>query len=364
MKVFLIVGVRPHFIKSSLLIKELEKYFEVILIHTGQHYDYNMSEAFFKELNIRKPDYAIKVVNKNSNEKLFMMSLEISKIINKENPDCIIVIGDSNTPLAGALAGKLSHIPIAHIEAGVRNYNVNMEEEINRTIIDKIATIFFTPTEECVVNLKKESINNDVYFVGDLLLEVINRNIEKLELMPDVLKKLDLRSKEYVLLTIHRKENTNNIKNVLSIINNLDKTKGKIVFPVHPRVKKLMMESCEYKNLLKINSLKIIDPVNHENMISLLKNAKYVITDSNGIQRESYFVKTPCIIARDSTEVKETLENRCSILTENRLEILHQAIDYYESMPSIEYNTKKFGDGDSSVKIAKILHEYLSNSRI
>ncbi|ADL52826.1 non-hydrolyzing UDP-N-acetylglucosamine 2-epimerase [Clostridium cellulovorans] len=360
-KIFLIVGVRPHFVKISSLLKELEKNFNVVLIHTCQHYDYNMSTTFFEDLGIRNPDYMLVQDNVMENEKFFGMSIEICKLINKEWPKCILVIGDSNTPLAAALAGKISNVKVAHIEAGVRNYDENMVEEANRTLIDRISDIYFTTTKGCIENLKRENINNNIFFVGDLLLEAINKTNKTNTYKKDVVNTVGFYS-GYILLTMHRKENTSNKNYIREVMESLNEMNYKVIFPMHPKVKSIFLEDKELKEYFDNEKILLIDAVNHEDIVKLIENSQVVVTDSNGIQRESYFLKKPCIILRTSTEVKETLKNNCAVIIGNNITKMKHYIDYYMENPKLIYELDQFGGDGVSEKISKILYEYLENS--
>jgi UDP-N-acetylglucosamine 2-epimerase len=359
-KLMLIVGVRPHFVKISILLKKLEDYFNVVLVHTGQHYDYNLSDVFFHDLKIRNPNYHIRLNNNQTGEQLLAIGLEIVKLINAEKPDFILVIGDSNTPFIAALAAYHSNVPIGHIEAGVRNFDSKMVEEINRVFIDKVSTVHFAQTHREVSNLTNEGIRKNVHCVGDLLLEAIIKN-KSLTLSPNsgTLKELGLNPKKFVLLTIHRKENTDNLDNLSQIINCLDSIRERLIFPMHPRTKNALQKNNLFEKIVTNENIIIIDPLSYSDILWAEKNSKYVITDSNGIQRESYFLNTPCIVLRDSTEVLGALENSCSILTKNDPDILLSSIDFYEHNPELVFDTTEFGDGNTSQYIIEILREYL-----
>jgi len=359
MKLMLVVGVRPHFVKISVLLRMLEDHFDVVLVHTGQHYDHNLSDIFFSDLKIRRPDYHIRLDYNQTGEQLFAIGLEIAKLINKEKPEFLLVIGDSNTPFIGALAAYHSNVPVGHIEAGVRNFDDNMVEETNRVFIDRVSAVHFAQTHREVSNLENEGIKKNVHCVGDLLLETILKNQSLPKQQNGALKGLGLDPKKYVLLTVHRKENTDNIYNLNRIFDCLGRIKERLIFPMHPRTKKALQKNNLFEKITSNKNITVLDPLSYPDILWAEKNSKYVITDSNGVQRESYFVHTPCIILRDSTEVLGTLKNSCSILTKNDPDILLHSIDFYESCPELVFDTVEFGDGNTSQYIAEILYEYL-----
>ncbi|WP_366934819.1 MULTISPECIES: non-hydrolyzing UDP-N-acetylglucosamine 2-epimerase [Thermodesulfovibrio] len=308
MKILSVVGARPQFIKAGIITRKLrEKGIKEILVHTGQHYDYNLSEIFFRELEIPEPDYYLGVGSGLHGEQTGKMLIEIEKILLSEKPEIVIVYGDTNSTLAGALAASKLHIPVAHVEAGLRSYNKNMPEEINRILTDHISNYLFAPTDLAVENLKKEGIIEGVYKVGDVMYDVALEAIKKVN-ERDVLSKYNLKSKNYILVTIHRAENTDNIdnfRNIWQALNELALEGFKIFFPVHPRTKKVINETGFERNS---KNLILSDPVSYFEMLALEKNAKLIITDSGGVQKEGYFFGTPCVITRKETEWVELVE--------------------------------------------------------
>lgn len=315
MKVVSVVGARPQFVKAGIVSRKLrENGVREILVHTGQHYDFNMSDVFFKELKIPQPDYYLGIGSAEHGEQTGKMLIEIEKVLIKEKPDIVIVYGDTNSTLAGALAATKIHIPVAHVEAGLRSYNKKMPEEINRVLTDHISTYLFCPTQTAVDNLKKEGIKDGIYNVGDVMYDVALEVIDKID-EKSVLEKFMLKPKEFILVTIHRAENTDNIKNFMEIWEALNKIASdgiKLFFPVHPRTKKVIQNL----NLTpSSNNLILNEPISYFEMVALEKNASVIITDSGGVQKEGYFFGTPCVVVREETEWVELVNIKFNSLS-------------------------------------------------
>lgn len=301
MKIVTIIGARPQFIKASALSKLIkkEKKINEIIIHTGQHYDYEMSKIFFNQLNIPKPKYNLNIKSKYHGEMTGKMIEGIEKILIKERPDYTLVYGDTNSTLAGALASKKLHIPVIHIEAGLRSYNTKMPEEINRVLTDHCSDILFTPSKLANQNLKKEGIKKNIINVGDIMYDLFKSNNFKIQKDKKVYD---------IIVTIHRAENTNFKIKILNIIKNLNKLsiKYSILFPLHPRTKNLLKK---YKILKLFNNIiKIVKPLSYKNTMYYLKYANFLITDSGGMQKEAFFSRTQTLTVRDETEWKETVD--------------------------------------------------------
>lgn len=356
MRVISIVGARPQFVKAGIVSRKLRQTgVKEILIHTGQHYDFNMSDVFFKELGIPEPDYYLGVGSGNHGEQTGKMLIKIEKVLIKENPDIVIVYGDTNSTLAGALAASKQHIKIAHVESGLRSYNKFMPEEINRILTDHISDILFVPTDVAVENLKKEGITKGVYKVGDVMLDVALEISKKVK-DKEVLNKYNLKPKEFIFVTIHRVGNTDNYQNLkniwgalLEISNNI-----KVFFPVHPRTKKKMQEFGLIEGFFKSEKLILAEPVSYFEIIALEKNAKVIITDSGGVQKEGYFWGTPCIIPRDETEWIELVEIGFNRLVERNKDRIKEAALNFDREHS-EVNKSFYGDGKASEKIVEVL---------
>lgn len=310
MKIISIVGTRPQFLKMIALSMEFEKHSNINnkIIHSGQHYDNNMSEDIFTSLNVNQPDYILRRKGSTLIENLTNMMIGIESIVVKEKPDIIIVFGDCDTTTAGALVANKNNIFLIHIEAGMRSYNRKMPEEINRLISDNISDLLLCSTQDSLDKLKYENIKTDAYFVGNLqidLLDIIskkNNNTKFLEL-------INVKKNNYVLMTIHRAYNTN--KTALSkIFSHLKRLNFQIIFPIHPRTKNVI----DKENIDIPENIKLIDPVNYINMCVLQKFSKFIITDSGGIQPEAYFLKKKCIVLRSETEWIEPIKNKNNIL--------------------------------------------------
>ncbi len=385
MKLISVVGARPQFIKLAPLVqairgqKNSNKKPKVnhIIIHTGQHYDYEMNKIFFTELDIPEPEYNLEVGSGFHGWQTGEMIKRLEPILMKEKPALTIVYGDTNSTLAGALAAVKLQIPIVHIEAGLRSYNRKMPEEINRILTDHCSDILFCPTENGVKNLKKEgytNIINDgklinpsfstsqmcynkfpvVVNVGDIMYDATLISLKIAEKKSDILKQLKRISKQYFLVTIHRAENTDNkrkLKNILDALIEIGKCYP-VVFPVHPRTKKTLKNF----NLLPSNyaNIHLIDPVSYFDMLTLEKNARKILTDSGGIQKEAYFLGVPCITLRNETEWIETVKSGNNVIVgTNRKNIVRVAL---HSSPVPKYMSRfLYGDGQTAQNILKYL---------
>lgn len=309
MKILTIVGTRPQFIKMPILSRKfIEHNIQEIIIHSGQHFDKNMSDHFWN--NLPSPKYHINLSNTPKHNSLGTMINSISNIIIVENPDYVMVYGDCDTTLAGAISANKLDKKIIHIESGLRSYNKDMPEEVNRVLVDNISEILFCPNENSVVNLRKEGITKNVYIVGDLMIELLRENISFIKNNNKILEEYDLENKNYYLLTIHRKDNTN-LHKLNSIFNELGKLNKKIIYPLHPRIKHLIKELNIPPNII------IIEPIDHLSMMSLLYFSHKLITDSGGLQKEAYELRIPCITLRKETEWIETVESGKNILVMN-----------------------------------------------
>jgi len=356
-KILIIVGTRPNFIKVAPLIKEMRRYrkIESILVHTGQHYDFEMSKVFFQELKIPKPDYNLEVGSGSHAWQTAKIMEKLESLILKEKPDLVIVVGDVNSTLAGALTAAKLWIPVVHIEAGLRSYNKTMPEEINRLLTDHVSDFLFCPTKTAVDNLEGEGIKKGVFNVGDIMYDALLGVKGKIK-KSKILKKFKLKPKSYILMTVHRASNTNNLKNLEKIITAAGNSKEKIIFPIHPRTKKQIKKI----KLPDFKNLEIIKPVSYLDMLVLEKNAKKILTDSGGVQKEAYWLKVPCLTFREETEWPETVRSGWNVLVGCDEEEILKTIQKFNLSQRKHYNY--FGTGRTAKKIMEILeHEYLAH---
>lgn len=356
-KIITIVGARPQFIKTPLISKELAKFATEILVHTGQHYDSNMSAIFLKELKIKKPKYNLGVGSDNHGVQTAKMLEGIEKILLKEKPNLVIIYGDTNSTIAGSLAAAKLHIPVAHVEAGLRSYNREMPEEINRIVTDNVSDLLFAPTKNAVDILKGEGITKGVHNVGDVMtdlqIELTTNNKQLITKTPDT---LHLSPKTFLLVTIHRQENTDKKENLVDIVEALTQIKETIIWPLHPRTKKMLEQ---YKLMKKLSSspyIRLIDPIGYLEMMSLETHSKMILTDSGGVQKEAYIARVPCITLRNETEWVETVISGWNHLVGTDTKKILKLVNSY---PKPKNHPNFLGDGKAYLKIAKIIKDYL-----
>ena len=355
MKIVSVVGARPQFIKLSPLSKELRKKHREIVLHTGQHYDYELSRIFFSQLSIPKPDYNLGIGSDEHGAQTGRMLKGIEEVLLFEKPDLVLVYGDTNSTLAGALAGAKLKIPVAHVEAGLRSFVKSMPEEINRVLTDHVSSLLFCPTPTSVRNLKREGITRGVYLTGDVMYDSLRANLAAAEKKSRIIKKLGLKKKDFYLMTIHRAENTDeegNLKKIARMLSNLDR---KTVFPVHPRTRKRLSEFGLLKGLLSRDDLILTDPVGYLDMLVLEKNARCVLTDSGGVQKEAFFLKTPCLTLREETEWVETVESGLNTIVGLRLEKVRRSLSG-KARPR-KSGRIGFVSGKACQNIAKVLQD-------
>jgi UDP-N-acetylglucosamine 2-epimerase (non-hydrolysing) len=347
MKIATVVGARPQFIKMAPVSKELRRKHEEILIHTGQHYDYEMNKIFFDELNIPKPDYHLDVGSGSHGYQTGEMLKRIEEVLMEEKPDFVLAYGDTNSTLAGALTGAKLHVKVGHVEAGMRSFDKSMPEEINRILTDHCSDLLFCSTKTAVDNLKRERITKGVYLTGDVMVDSLLYNKEIAESKSKILNDLDLKNREYLVATIHRAGNTDNKKNLRNIVAALSEMDESVVFPVHPRTEKFLKEYGMYEKLR--TSIKLVKPLGYLDFLKLMNHAKKIITDSGGIQKEAYILKVPCITLRENTEWIETIEDGWNALVGASKEDIVEMVKEFE--PLLETHNDRFGRGDASRKI-------------
>lgn len=357
MKILTVIGARPQFIKASVVSAQIQKQanLQEVIIHTGQHFDSNMSDVFFSELNIPKPSYQLNINSSGHGAMTGRMLEEIEKVCFTEKPDSLLVYGDTNSTLAGALAAVKLHIPIIHIEAGLRSFNMQMPEEINRILTDQVSSILFCPTETAIKNLHNEGFDKKsvkILNVGDVMQDS-SLYFAQLAKKSDALNNFP--NKDFIVATLHRAENTDNperLKAIINALNYIHQNVLPIILPLHPRTKKMV-------NSLGLNlSMKVIEPVGYLEMIWLLKNSSAVVTDSGGVQKEAFFFGKPCITMRDQTEWVELIQQGVNVLagadTDKIIASIRQMVGKEITDPNSLY-----GGGKASEKIARTLsNEY------
>lgn len=351
MKITAIVGARPHFIKLTPILEELVGH-KIKIVHTGQHYDYEMSKIFFKELHIPKPDYHLGVKSESHAEQTGKMLIGVEWVLLKEKPALVLVFGDTNSTLAGGLAAVKLHIPVAHIEAGLRSFDRRMPEEINRVIVDQISDHLLCPTKTSIKNLKEEGIVRNCHLVGDVMIDAIMKNIKIAKRKSKILERLSLKKKDYLLATIHRAENTDDKKNLSEIVNALSKIEETLLFPCHPRTLKFLKKYDLYTILEKSKFVNIIKPVSYLDFLVLEKNARLILTDSGGVQKEAYFLGVPCVTVRDSTEWVETVRDGWNTLVEADRE---KIVSEVKSFRPKGKRKESYGCGRASANIIKVI---------
>lgn len=370
MNITLILGARPQIVKSAPLIHLASQDYQMSLsiIHTGQHYDFEMTKIFFQELCLPDPMANLNVGSGTHAWQTAKIMTRLEKILQKQKPDLVVVPGDTNSTIAGALTAAKLHIPVAHIEAGARSYDMRMPEEINRRLTDHCSTLLFTPTENCTKNLLKEGIAKEkIHQTGDTMYDLLIQQLPKAE-KTQILEKLGLKPKTYALLTTHRPENVDNPKNLKNIIKAIIKlNKLTIVFPAHPRTQKQLRKFRLLKAIQKQNHIKIIKPLGYHETIKLIKNATLVITDSGGMQKEAFWLKTPCITLRENTEWPETVEAEANYLVGTcEQKFIKKAYEILENGKEIAKKLEKtpnpFGNGDASKKVLEAIKFFLNRS--
>lgn len=344
-KIIAIIGARPQFIKHFPFEKAAENKLDLITIHTGQHYDNNMSSVFFEQLNMSKPSYMLNNGGGNHGEQTGKMMIDIENIIIKEKPDGVVVYGDTNSTLAGALVASKLHIPTFHIEAGLRSYNKEMPEEINRILTDHVSSMLFVTSQVAIDNLNKEGINKNIVLVGDLMKDIALYAIRN-----DKIKKVSYKS--YYYATIHRPYNTDNPKRLLQILNTFDSLSKKVVLAIHPRTLKIVKDNkidfSKFKNII------IIDPQGYFENLSYINNSNCLITDSGGMQKEAYWLKKKCITIRTETEWTETITLGGNELVFDNLETIQIKIKHSPT----SWEETLYGDGFAAEKIVEELVRY------
>ncbi|WBY63652.1 MAG: UDP-2,3-diacetamido-2,3-dideoxy-D-glucuronate 2-epimerase [Thermocaproicibacter melissae] len=355
MKILTVVGARPQFIKASVVSRALSRVADEVIVHTGQHYDKNMSDVFFEELNIPKPAYNLGVGSGSHGKQTGEMLMKIEEVIFTEKPDIMLVYGDTNSTLAGALAASKLHLPVAHVEAGLRSYNMRMPEEQNRVLTDHISTWLFCPTQTAVDNLKKENITAGVDKTGDVMLDSVLHFLALARSNPKktaIYGQLGIAPKQYRLATLHRAETTDGgLDAIVRIFDAFEQLPQPVVIPIHPRTRPLAEEAIKKRGY---RNIQLIDPVGYLEMLLLTSGASQVLTDSGGLQKEAWFMEVPCVTLRSETEWVETLEGGWNVLAKLETDDIYRKATQTVPDPSAR-EKMPFGDGKASEHIASIL---------
>ena len=367
MKIVTVIGARPQIIKAAALSRAIRNHYsnqiQEVIVHTGQHYDENMSQVFFDELDIPRPDYNLHVGSASHGVQTARMTEGIEAILIKECPDFLVLYGDTNSTLAGAVAAAKIHVPIVHIEAGLRSFNKAMPEEINRIVCDHCSTLLFTPTKAGLENLKREGfpMNNDgpytidnpkVYHCGDIMYDNSLHFADIAEQKTDIIQRLELADKPFILATIHRDSNTDQPERLSAIFSALIRLSKEcqVVLPLHPRTSKLLktnLDEALQKDLFASERIHLIPPVSFLEMIALERHAQLVMTDSGGVQKESYFFKKPCIILRPETEWVEIVQTGNAILADANETRIMDAWKHFANHPTTTF-PEIFGNGHAA----------------
>ncbi len=361
-KITAIVGARPQFIKAAVVSRAIAEHnkksddCKIVekIVHTGQHYDENMSEVFFDELQIPHPAVNLEVGSGSHGWQTGVMLERIERVLMEQKPDWVLIYGDTNSTMAGALAAVKLHIPVAHVEAGLRSFNRQMPEEINRVVADRVSSLLFCPTDTAMRNLLSEGITEGVYQVGDVMYDSVLFNANLADQSSTIMHQLGLRSKSFYLATIHRAENTDDRERMDGILSAFERTDRLVILPMHPRTRKILGSE-----LAKISTnIRTIDPVSYLDMLMLEKNACLILTDSGGVQKEAYWFRVPCITLRDETEWVELVEAGCNRVVGAEPEAILAAVqrsgENLENMFS-EGSAELYGDGHSAERIVAIL---------
>jgi UDP-GlcNAc3NAcA epimerase len=348
-----VVGARPQFVKAATVSRELaRRRTKEVIVHTGQHYDINMSDVFFSEMDIPRPDYHLNVNGLAHGAMTGQMMSRIEEVLMTEKPDCVLVYGDTNSTLAGALAAVKLHIPVAHVEAGLRSFNMEMPEEVNRILTDRISSMLYCPTQNAVDNLRLEGFVNfpaEIVMTGDVMYDAALYYREKATAL-NTLERLNLSPSNYYLCTFHRAENTDNVDNLKQIVSALNELSesSMVIVPIHPRTKSVLD-----KEKIRV-AFRVIEPVGYFDMINLIRHSKLVLTDSGGLQKEAFFFQRPCVTMRDQTEWVELVSGGFNKLSGANA---RQILDAVKSFDSVQISDSEllYGSGDASQKIVEHL---------
>lgn len=357
LKIATIIGARPQFVKAAPVSRILRQTHNEFLIHTGQHYDGNMSQLFFDELGIPHPDINLGIGSGPHGEQTGKMMVALEKVLLEQKPDLVLIYGDTNSTLAGAVVASKLLLPVAHVEAGLRSFNRTMPEEINRILADRVSELLFCPTQTAMQHLAAEGIAQGVHLTGDVMYDAAIRFGELAKQKNSVLQRLQVEPQNYLLATCHRPQNTDLRENLASIVNAFIESGEQVIFPVHPRTRVFLEQFGLADRLRETERVRLLEPVGFLEMIQLEQNAKKILTDSGGVQKEAYFYGVPCITLREETEWVETVADGWNLLVgADKNKILSAIAGFHPSQPQ----SRHYGDGHASEKIAEIIRDWRS----
>jgi UDP-N-acetylglucosamine 2-epimerase (non-hydrolysing) len=363
-KLLSIVGARPQFIKLAPIAAEIQANHPNIthcIVHTGQHYDYALSQQFFDELQIPPPNHNLEVGSGRHLVQMANILLKLDSVLMMEKPDMILVFGDTNSTAAAAIAAAKHHILLAHVEAGLREFNKSIPEEINKLLTDSVTDLYFPPTQTGVLNLKKAGIVQNVHCTGDLHLDLIKNNWDKIQKKTAfVLNKYQLQAKNYYFATIHRADNTNNVENLKQILLSFSDLDAPVLFPVHPRTHRVLLEN-GFDTLLNPKKVRMIEPIGYWETQVLIGQAKMVLTDSGGVSKEAYFHQTPCVILQPQIEWIEIVEEGWAVLT---LPTRSQILQAVTSFQVPQHYRAQLGNGQAAKQIVDKIIFFLNQTGI
>ncbi|MFC7205409.1 non-hydrolyzing UDP-N-acetylglucosamine 2-epimerase [Haloferax namakaokahaiae] len=354
-KILSVVGARPQFIKAFPVSAALREQHEEVLVHTGQHYDESMSGVFFDELDIPKPDYNLGVGSGPHALQTAEMMQKLDAVMEDEDPDIVLVYGDTNSTLAGALVASKRRPLVAHVEAGLRSYNWEMPEEVNRVLTDHCSDMLFAPSESAALTLESEGVTDGVYVTGDVQYDAILKSRATAREHSTVLEDLGLRDGEYVLATVHRANNTDDRERLENIVSGLSSAGKPVVFPIHPRTEKALKDADLWTRVVEDEHLLVVEPVGYLDFVRLLDGAERVATDSGGVQKEAFYLDKRCVTLRDETEWVETVDAGWNTLVGADPLAMERALQSTDSLPE---KPSLYGDGTAATRIVQAIAEF------
>ncbi|AGY56727.1 non-hydrolyzing UDP-N-acetylglucosamine 2-epimerase [Gloeobacter kilaueensis] len=357
MRILTVVGARPQFVKAAAVSRILRREHREILVHTGQHYDHGLSQVFFDELEMAPPDYNLKVGSGSHGHQTGQMLVRIEDVLLQERPDAVLVYGDTNSTLAAALAAAKLHIPVAHVEAGLRSFNPAMPEEINRRLTDHLSQILFAPTAAATAQLGREGIAAGVHQVGDVMYDILQANLERSRACSRLRAALGLEAGRYVLATIHRAENTDDPERLRAILEAFSAIDLPVLWPMHPRTRARIGQFGLEPLLAAAPQLRVVEPVGYLDMLALEAQARLILTDSGGVQKEAYLLAVPCLTVRGETEWIETVSSGWNRLVAAEPAAIALAVT---GCTRPAEHPAHYGDGNAARRIVEVLERHFA----